>query len=216
MLFKGTKKEYVRKHYVKTHTRTDSGRYVVKMPMREKSNSQLGESKDIALRRLNWLYKRLKKEPIMWELYKIFIDEYQSLGHMSEVIDCEEPDITYCIPHEGVYRPQNNSTPLRVVFNASQATTTGYSLNSLLLNGGIVQEELFSNLCRFRTHRFAFIADVKKMYRQILVEESQQDLLRILWKNSDDDPIKITAENLDIWHKLRAIFSNTNLETIDH
>ncbi|XP_055928178.1 uncharacterized protein LOC129959383 [Argiope bruennichi] len=161
------------------------------MPMREKSNSQLGESKDIALRRLNWLYKRLKKEPIMWELYKNFIDEYQSLGYMSEVVDCEEPDITYYISHQGVYRPQNSSPPLRVVFNASQATPTGYSLNSLLLNGGILQEELFSTLCHFRTHRFAFIVDVKKMYRQILVEDSQQDLLRILWKNSDGDSIKI-------------------------
>ncbi|GFV35091.1 uncharacterized protein TNCV_1853081 [Trichonephila clavipes] len=45
-------------------------------------------------------------------------------------------------------------------------------------------------MIKFREHPSAFTADVKKMYRMILFHESQQPLLRILWKESPEDPVK--------------------------
>ncbi|GFU80196.1 uncharacterized protein TNCV_4309981 [Trichonephila clavipes] len=45
-------------------------------------------------------------------------------------------------------------------------------------------------MIKFREHPFAFTADVKMMYRMILIHESQQPLLRILWKESPEDPVK--------------------------
>ena len=65
-------------------------------------------------------------------LYAEFMKEYRDLGHMQEVKEAEEPKITYYIPHLGVFRPKKNSTKMRVVFNASQPTKTGESLNSIL------------------------------------------------------------------------------------
>ncbi|XP_035204607.1 uncharacterized protein LOC118179546 [Stegodyphus dumicola] len=59
-------------------------------------------------------------------------------------------------------------------------------------HGGAVQQDTFDILVRFRKHPVAVIVDIQKMYRQILVDESQRDLLRILWKrNLSDSPCDI-------------------------
>ncbi|GFY03847.1 integrase catalytic domain-containing protein [Trichonephila clavipes] len=82
-----------------------------------------------------------------------------------------------------------NSTKLRVVFNASCPTSNGRYLNSLQANGGIIQYELFSIIIRFRKQPIAITADIEKMYRMILITPSQRDYLRILWKSDKNDPV---------------------------
>ncbi|GFT52826.1 integrase catalytic domain-containing protein [Trichonephila clavipes] len=115
-----------------------------------------------------------------------------STGHMEEIKNETLDKINYYVPHHSVYKPEKTSTPLRVVFDASAKTTSGFSLNSILLNGGIIQQDLFSIVSRFRKHEYAFSADTKKkkMYRQILVDPNQRDLQRIMWKTFADAPIK--------------------------
>ncbi|GFU07631.1 integrase catalytic domain-containing protein [Trichonephila clavipes] len=108
---------------------------------------------------------------------------------MQEVDEREECGM-YFIPHLGVYRSDKKTSKLRVVFNASSATTNGYSLNSLQYNGGVAQNDLFSIMVRFRKHIFAFIADVQKMYRMIWINPDQRKLQRILWRENMDEPIK--------------------------
>lgn len=178
------------KLFSETYRRDATGKFVVQMPLK-KDPQCLGESKNIAFQKLNYQYKRLEKDPVQMSLYTEFMKEYKDLGHMQEVKETEEPKIAYYIPHLGVFRPEKNSTKMRVVFNASQPTTTGESLNSIQLNGGVIQDELFSIILRFRMHRFAFTADVMKMYRMILIDPNQHNLQRILWKDSVNDPVKI-------------------------
>ncbi|GFX92715.1 integrase catalytic domain-containing protein [Trichonephila clavipes] len=117
------------------------------------------------------------------------------MGHMEEVVEDEVSAIVYYLPHHGVYRQESKTTPLRVVFNASSITTSGESLNSLQLNGGVIQGYLFSILLNFRARKFAVTADIKKMFRMILIDESQRErereLLRIVWKDKIDSPVKI-------------------------
>ncbi|XP_055950954.1 uncharacterized protein LOC129985055 [Argiope bruennichi] len=128
----------------------------------------------------------------METLYKEFMREYESLENMEEIKIEDDSNVNYYIPHHAVYKPEKTSTPLRVVFDAS-AKTSRYSLNSILLNGGIIQQDLFSIVSRFRKHRYAFSADIKKkMYRQILIDPTQIDLQRIVWKSSADVPVKIS------------------------
>ncbi|GFU78961.1 uncharacterized protein TNCV_308021 [Trichonephila clavipes] len=45
-------------------------------------------------------------------------------------------------------------------------------------------------MIKVREHSPAFTADVKMMYRMILIHESQQPLLRILWLENPEDPVK--------------------------
>ncbi|GBN81622.1 hypothetical protein AVEN_156729-1 [Araneus ventricosus] len=124
---------------------------------------------------------------------------------MQQIID-EDNTKSYYIPHHCIYKPEKTTTPLRVVFDASAKNSTGQSLNSILLNGGSIQDELFSLVTRFRTHKYAFSADIQKMYRQILVEPSQRYLQRIVWKETNNSPIKVYQLNTVTYGTVSAPF----------
>ncbi|GFV20710.1 uncharacterized protein TNCV_777551 [Trichonephila clavipes] len=80
--------------------------------------------------------------------------EYEDLGHMRE-IKADGSGVSFYMPHHGVYRPEKSTTKMRTVFNASSPSTSGKSLNSIQFNGGLVQEDLFSIMVRFRKHKRA-------------------------------------------------------------
>ncbi|GBM79999.1 hypothetical protein AVEN_203766-1, partial [Araneus ventricosus] len=182
--------EICEEHFLKNYSRTETGKFMVKMPFKE-DPSCLGESRKKAEKCLNSLWNRLRREPKLCELYKIFMQEYLHMGHMEEVTEYEDPDVNYYIPHHCVFRPESNTTPLRVVYNASALTSSGKSLNCIQFNGGTIQDDLLSIMLRFRKHKFAFVADIKKMYRMILIDPNQRDLLRILFKAEVNDPVKV-------------------------
>ncbi|GFU28900.1 integrase catalytic domain-containing protein [Trichonephila clavipes] len=173
-------------HFVRTHRRNCEGRYVVSMAL-NKDPSCLGNSKDIAIRRLNSLWKRLSRDSSYLSLYAEFLKEYEELGHLERVVESSEPPTHYYIPHHGVLRPEKLTTKLRIVFNG-HPPPTGISLNDILLKGE-VKEDVFETISRFRRHKFAFTTDIQKMYRQILMNPDQQDLQRIIWKHGLDAEI---------------------------
>ncbi|GFX90057.1 integrase catalytic domain-containing protein [Trichonephila clavipes] len=135
-------------HFVRTHRRNCEGRYVVSMAL-NKDPSCLGNSKDIAIRRLNSLWKRLSRDSRYLSLYAEFLKEYEELGHLEKVVESSEPPTHYYIPHHGVLRLEKLTTKLRIVFNGSSPTTTGISLNDILLKGE-VKEDVFETISRFR------------------------------------------------------------------
>ncbi|XP_070529847.1 uncharacterized protein [Cardiocondyla obscurior] len=64
------------------------------------------------------------------------------------------------------------------------------SLNQVLLTGKKLLPELPAIITNWRRHRFALVADIEKMYRQILVADADKNMQRIVWRN---DP----AENIN-------------------
>jgi len=92
------------------------------------------------------------------------------------------PGATVCyLPHHGVLRGSGPEAKIRVVFNGSSRTLNGASLNASLHVGPNLLPALADILTRWRRHRFVFVADVEKMYRQIAVHPADRDLQRILW-----------------------------------
>ncbi|GFY02312.1 DUF1758 domain-containing protein [Trichonephila clavipes] len=174
-------------HFKSTHSRDDQGRYTVAMPL--KDPSCLGESRQTAIQRLNSLWKRLSRDKEYLSLYEKFLQEYEDLGHMRE-IKVDGSGVSFYMPHHGVYRPEKSTTKMRTVFNASSPSTSGKSLNSIQFNGGLVQEDLFSIMVRFRKHKYAFTTDIEKMFRMINIHPEQTCLQRILWKKGIGEPIK--------------------------
>ncbi|GFU86972.1 integrase catalytic domain-containing protein [Trichonephila clavipes] len=175
-------------HFKSTHSRDDQGRYTVAMPLKE-DPSCLGESRQTAIQRLNSLWKRLSRDKEYLSLYEKFLQEYEDLGHMSE-IKADGSGVSFYMPHHSVYRPEKSTTKMRTVFNASSPSTSGKSLNSIQFNGGLVQEDLFSIMVRFRKHKYAFTTDIEKMFRMINIHPEQTCLQRILWKKGIGEPIK--------------------------
>lgn len=103
----------------------------------------------------------------------------------------DQGDHCYFIPHHSVFRAEKVTTKLRVVFNASSRTTSGYSLNDVCLKGYVVQPELTDILCRLRTFKHVFVTDVEKMYRQILINPDHCFLQNVLWRESSDVPLQM-------------------------
>lgn len=164
---------------------------MVRLPFRD-STIELGESRQIAEKRLLSLERRFKGNDVLRERYIDFMREYIELGHMS-LVSCQElannQTVAY-LPHHGVIRETSATTKLRVVFDASVKTSSGKSLNDNLLVGPTIQDTLLDILLRFRLHKIAFTADVQEMYRQIFVDPRDRDFQRILWRFSVDEPIQ--------------------------
>ncbi|UYV67889.1 hypothetical protein LAZ67_5002411, partial [Cordylochernes scorpioides] len=71
-------------HFVETHGRDSTGRYVVQLPFR--NDCQLGDSRSNAIKRLCSLERSLIPRPEVYDQYRRFIKEYLELGHMSLVL----------------------------------------------------------------------------------------------------------------------------------
>lgn len=192
-------------HFIKTTTRDADGRFCVSMPLKE-SPDALGDSFLQAERRFYALEKRLQRTPAYKELYMQFIHEYIAMGHMSRIHTYNTP--YYVLPHHGVFREHSTTTKLRVVFDASAKTTTGKSLNDIQCVGPAIQGDLFAILLRFRQHRWVGCADVEKMFRQVLKDPSQRNLLLILWRDNPTDPLEIYRLNTVTYGTASAPFTS--------
>lgn len=181
-------------HFVQTHTRDASGRFIVRIPLKE-NPSILGESYHKALQRLINLERRLDKTPSIKKQYDSFLQEYKELGHMKEIKNSQKNEITCYLPHHCVLRSESITTKIRVVFDASAATDNGVTLNDIQMVGPTLQEELFAILLRFRTHMYVISPDIEKMYRQVLVAPDQRCLQRILWRTNKEDTVKMFELN---------------------
>lgn len=178
-------------HFKKNFARDSSGRCVVKLPL-HLDPVLIGDSYNIALKRFLNLEKKLHSDLNLKLEYTKFLKEYLDLQHM-EPVELSSIDKNRCffLPHHCVVKLESSSTKYRVVFDGSCKGTGKRSLNDALLNGPIIQQDLFTILLRFRSHKFVLGADIVKMYRQILVDESDRNLQCILWRNKPEDPIQI-------------------------
>ncbi|XP_011251973.2 uncharacterized protein LOC105248729 [Camponotus floridanus] len=183
--------EQCEKHFLTTHSRISDGRYVVRLPFKTKFPIDIGESRSIAIRRLTALKRRLDTNPDLKSEYSAFLEEYEQLKHMKRV---HPPTASHSpavyLPHHPVIRTTSATTRLRVVFNASSLTTNGTSLNSHLEIGPKLQTEITAILLRWRKHKYVYMADIAKMYRQILVDPRDRDYQRIVWYNQDQSDIQ--------------------------
>lgn len=124
--------------------------------------------------------------------YHDFMREYEDLRHMSPIIAPSETSQGHAcyLPHDGMLKLTSTITKLRVVFNGSQRSVTGDSLNGRLLPGLNLLPSLPDILLSWRRHRFVLAADIEKMYRQILVDPEDRDVQRILWRDTQRDPVR--------------------------
>ncbi|XP_060855661.1 uncharacterized protein LOC132933385 [Metopolophium dirhodum] len=151
-------------HFKQNVSRSESGRFVVHLPFRG-NVSKLGNSYDIAKGRLFAIERRFRKNPSLKKDYVKFMNEYEKLNHMTQNMDNEEielPGRMCYLAHHCVQNENSLTTKLRVVFDASTKTESGFSLNDVLQKGPSIQEELIHILARFRTHNFVLTADIKK------------------------------------------------------
>ena len=180
------------KHYDETTTRQSDGRFVVEMPFK-KPTPAFGDSFKQARLRFEAQERRLQRNPGVKEQYKAFIKEFEDMGHLEEVppdeLDngCENH---YYLPHHAVFKESSATTKLRVVFDGSAKTSSGVSLNDILMIGPVLQPNIFDLLIRFRLYKFGLTADVAKMYRQTALAKKARRFHRLLWRDNPKDEFR--------------------------
>lgn len=83
-------------HCMRTFKRDSNGRLEVSLPLKNNS-MKLGEFERIATDRCLALERRLQRNAELKTRYEDFMDEYESLGHMSVVDTCDNRENTFKI-----------------------------------------------------------------------------------------------------------------------
>lgn len=195
------------RHFLDNTYRDDTGRYVVKLPFNDKLH-KLGSTFNIARRQFLALERRFAKHPHMKAPYVSSMREYVDLGHMTKV---QNPDIRdNYMPHHAVVKLSSTTTQYRPVFNASvvpndhesqviqhgnNETREKTTFNQTLLTGPTIQNDIFDILVRFRMHSFVLIADIEKMYRQVLVHPDDRKFQQIFWREESTEPLEVYQLN---------------------
>lgn len=180
--------------YFQSTVQLNNKKFSVGLPLKvELKNVQLGDSFSYAIQRFYNLEKRFAKDELLFKQYKEFIKDYIDQDH-AITFDIQSYDLNcgqvYFLPHHPVFNPNSKTTPVRAVFDASMKTKNGLCLNDVLINGPVVQNELFDILVLFRTYKYILLCDIKSMYRGILVNNDFRSLQNILWRDSVNDPVQ--------------------------
>ena len=154
--------------------------------------STLPDNYAAALATLRNTERTLKKDLAWSEIYSAQIQDMVDRG-VARKLSKEEINSwngpKYYISHLAVQNPKSTSTPVRIVFNSSQ-TFRGTSLNACLAKGPeSYLNDLLGILLRWREERVALVADIKKMYNSIFINEIEQRTHRFLWRGLEQrDP----------------------------
>jgi hypothetical protein len=125
--------------------RTDNGRFMVKLPIKN-NRMHLRNSYNIARQRFLNLERKFGKNQQLREDYKQFISEYQNIGHMELIPhNSVSNNNVYYLPHHAVFKKSSTTTKIRVGFDGSAKSSNNKSLNDHLLVGAKLQQDLISN-----------------------------------------------------------------------
>ena len=86
-----------------------------------------------------------------------------------------------------VWNGNSISTRCRLVFDVSQPTASGTSLNGILAKGKINMNKLVETVIRWSTHKIGFHTDVKKMYNTVQLQEEHWCFQWYIWQNELDN-----------------------------
>ena len=116
------------------------------------------------------------------------------LGHVAFVKDLTPAQQNYLKNHtiqnyiawRAVWNGNSVSTPCRLVFDASQPTASGKSLNDILAKGKNNMNKLIEIFIRWSMHKVAIHTDIRKMYNTVKLREEDWCLQRYVWHNELD------------------------------
>ena len=178
-------------HFQTNHYHDENGRFVVPLP-RKPDAKPLGESRSQAVRRFLSLEHSLRCKGQFTD-FNAVMQEYFDLKHAESVpsVDLNKPpESVFYLPMHAVRKELSATTKIRAVFDASAKSSTGVSLNDTLLVGPTIHPLLVDVLLRFQLHRVALTADVSRMYRAVMLPESDRDFHRFVWRQNPDEPLQ--------------------------
>ncbi|XP_066592980.1 uncharacterized protein [Prorops nasuta] len=181
--------EHCEQLFIDSHVRGKDGRYSVRLPIKGELPDLRKDTRELAANALLHLHKRFSRDSVLASEYRLFMSDYEKLGHMQRVTGAEDSNsAVWFLPHFAVIQASGDSRKLRVVFDASRPVHGDQCLNKYLLPGPSLQRDMPLILLNWRQFRYVFTADIIKMFRQISVDPRDRDLQRILWSPTGEIP----------------------------
>ena len=184
---------------LKTTTRRREGRYEVGLLWQE-AEVCMPDNYGMAYSRLESLERSLKRNPEKAAAYSEVLEGYVQQGYARKLTPQEsqvKEHKRWILPHHAVLHPEKQKP--RVVFDAA-AESRGTSLNSKLLKGPDLLQNLHGVLLRFRQEQYALVADIYQMFHQIRVRPEDQPALSFLWRGLE------TTKPPDLFQMVVVIF----------
>ena len=130
-------------------------------------------------------------------------EKLQQLGYVDYVRNLKpeqqemlrRSEIQNFIPWRAMWNGNSISTPRRLVFDASQSTVSGWSLNDILAKGENNMNKLVEIVIRWSIHKIGYHTDIKKMYNSVKLVEDDWCLQRYIWQK-DLDARKLPEEKV--------------------
>ena len=138
----------------------------------------------IVERTAQYLKKRFEKYSKYFCHYEEFMEQILSKGYVKISKDTPTDGRIWYLPHHGVYHPAKPNK-IRVAFDCSTRYAGRY-INKELMAGPDLTNQIFGTLVIFRHERIAFVADIEKMFFQVLVSDDYWNLPRFLWRQDGD------------------------------
>ena len=175
-----------------THKLPGKDRYEVPILWKD-STEPLPNNRQQAERQWLTLERRLDKDEKLKSAYNKTLHTDLEKGFIKKVPEEElqnkENPREHYIVHHPVVHP-HKPDKVRRVFNFS-SNFNGQSLNDRIYNGPDLLNPLTGVLTRFRTGNICLAADVSDMFLQMQVKETDEDSLRFLFRESNNQPIEI-------------------------
>ncbi|KAK6755881.1 hypothetical protein RB195_014336 [Necator americanus] len=167
----------------------EDGRIVAPLPLKD-NVVELDSNFKVAVSRLRSLFKFHVSHPEQRTWYIKILDEYKSNDVIEEVPSPEQSsldNITYYIPHTGVWRSEK-PTPLRIVFDASSKSSGKPPLNDVVHTGESFVNKIQDILMTCRWCSILVAGDIQAAFTQIRIIPEHRDLLRFVWLTDPDKP----------------------------
>lgn len=164
----------------------EKGHWSVPLPFKSNRN-RLHKNREQALKRTYSLLKTVKPDPVKNEpshiLENLFDNEFAE-----EASAAQEGEECWYLPRFPVFHPKKKPNKIRMVFDSS-AIYQVHSLNSFLLQGPDLTNNLLGVLLRFRKEHVTITLEKEQMFQMFHIYEEHRIFVHFIWFR-DNDPTK--------------------------
>ena len=157
-------------------------RYEIALPGRD--NVTLPNNYSMVGAQWHALQKRLERDNQLKQRYMTTIFDDMDEGYIAAVTNQDAKNLWY-LPHHPVINKQKPENIRRVTNTASKYK--GVSLNDALLTGPQLSCKIHGLLLQFCQYKVTITADIEAMFMQIGIREEDQDALRFLWSDNEEE-----------------------------
>ena len=163
------------------------------LPILWKTDSRPRNNFSMAVKRLESLERKLKKDPEVEQLYHEEFRKLEAKGLIERISFDRRQEAAFYLPNRPVVRrnPDGSINKVRPVFDAAARDSSGHKLNDFIWAGPARQTNLCGILLRFRLGLVAISWDVKSMFHCFLTNIEDQDYQRFIHRYEEGGEIII-------------------------